>query len=262
MGAWFGGVACILALSRGLFVAPQANGQTPPGSATSIRAPERPRCAYQRAGYPEYVLWICDGEGKAITNRTSILYVRTNRSGAEVVARVWSGPLSELVRRAESIIGSHARAHARCASYFNLARAGRPAPSWNVASRSMRDWWEREGATRFSSVCYAAEPSHADFIVMWTDNDVSLPDAFSVELPAAGSQAEPDGAGAPAMNLPRDAAGCVQSALAVYQVNPGFDGAVLRLGPTVLAFDREPPQPGDDGDPLVLALEFLSTLPR
>lgn len=217
-------------------------------------AGEPPSCALGRRDHPDYVIWICDDEGKAYAPIASIFHARTVNGRTRIVSRIWTGALGDLARQADAVLAAHDRAHAACTHYFHLARADGRATDWNTASPAMREYWIREGSVRFPALCYSPEPAGADFIVAWSTAS-ALPHAFSLEIPARVTPARS------VQPLPAPAASTDAAALAVYRVHEGFDGAVVRLGPSIFtspASDREPPS---GAGRLAAALRFLSDLP-
>lgn len=228
-----------------------AHAQAPPDPATD--AP--PSCALGRRDHPDYIIWICDDEGKAYAPTVSIFHARTVNGRTRVVSRIWSGALADLLRRADVVLEAHDRAHAACTSYFHLARAEGRAADWNTASPAMREWWIHEGSVRFPFLCYSPEPAGADFIIAWSAA-AALPDAFSIEIPLRVTPARA------ARPLPAEAASTQEvSALAVYRVREGFDGAVVRLGPSIFASAAAEGEPPSAAGRLAAALRFLAVLP-
>lgn len=218
-------------------------------------AGQPPSCALGRRDHPDYVIWICDDEGKAYAPIASIFHARTVNGRTRVVSRIWTGALGDLARQADIVLASHERAHAACTHYFHLARADGRATDWNTASPAMREYWVREGSVRFPALCYSPEPAGADFIIAWSA--AALPDAFSLEIPA---RVTPARAAQPLPALAVAAPGA--AALAVYRVHEGFDGAVVRLGPSIFASPPSEREPPSAAGRLAAALRFLSDLPR
>lgn len=219
-------------------------------------ASEPPSCALGRRDHPDYVIWICDEEGKAYAPVASIFHARTVNGRTRVVSRIWTGALGDLARQADAVLAAHDRAHAACTHYFHLARAEGRATDWNTASPAMRQYWIREGSIRFPALCYSPEPAGADFIIAWSAA-AALPDAFSLEIPARVTPARA------ARPLPASAASTPDAAaLAVYRVHEGFDGAVVRLGPSIFASPASDRPPPSGAGRLAAALRFLSELPR
>ncbi len=213
-----------------------------------------PSCALGRRDYPDYVIWICDDEGKAYAATASIFHARTVNGRTRVVSRIWSGALADLLRQADAVLAAHDRAHAACTHYFHLARAEGTAADWNTASAAMREWWVREGSVRFPALCYSPEPAGADFIIAWSAG-AALPDAFSLEIPGRVVPARA------AQQLPAPAPAPDVSALAVYRVREGFAGAVVRLGPSIYASPASQTDAPSGAGRLASALRFLSVLP-
>jgi hypothetical protein len=99
--------------------------------------------------------------------------------------------------------------------------------------RSSRRIAPRDARTLFPQLCYTAEPAAADYVVVWGVPGAPMPYAFTVDIPMQpggsgkdGMAADSDGpADAPAS--PRDVD------VAVYRVEPGMDGSVVRLGLSV-----------------------------
>lgn len=185
---------------------------------------EPTHCAFSRQGQPNYVVWVCTADGSALSDRASILHARTTTSGREVVLPVWSGPLSDVVTRADELIAAHRDASARCVHYFHLANRSDGSTTWNAASDAMRSWWLAEGAGRFTDLCYTSEPGNADFVLVWGARQTDLPNAFTLDLPAPGRDAA---TAEPSLH------GTTLGALAVYSLHEGFDGDVVRLGTTL-----------------------------
>jgi hypothetical protein len=214
-----------------------------------------PSCALGRRDHPDYIIWVCDDEGKVYAPTASIFHARTVNGRARVVSRIWSGALADLLRQADVVLEAHDRAHAACTHYFHLARAEGRAADWNTASPAMREWWIHEGSVRFPALCYSPEPAGADFIIAWSDA-AALPDAFSIEIPLRVAPAPA------ARPLPAPAASTRDvSALAVYRVREGFDGAVVRLGPSIFASPAAEGEPPSGAGRLAAALRFLALLP-
>jgi hypothetical protein len=206
-------------------------------AAQSLQAspPDDLQCAYQRQNHPEYILWICNPEGTAPSVEGSVLWVRRNEAGAEILTSVWHGPSSDLAARAEAIISTHRDSNARCERYVYLAQATESGLHWNTATRSMADYVTGAGPSG-SSVCYAPEPGAADFVIVWGARVDVLPNAFSVQIPVqAGEEGDlpPEPRNPHPLVVPD--ADPISIALSVYRVHPGLDNTILRLGPSVFA---------------------------
>jgi hypothetical protein len=209
-----------------------------PVAAQSAKSQDEPglQCAFQRKEHPEYVMWICNAEGSAYARDGQVLWMRTTGAGARVTSRVWSGPAKELVSRGEAIIQAHVAAQSRCARYYHVAQAGARAPGWNIAPASMRGWIASQASRRFPHLCYAADPGAADVILVWGGPSDRLPDAFSVDIPwETGPEASPlrsserrDTVAGAAMDPP-------SLKLSAYDVRPGMDDSVIRLGLSLYA---------------------------
>jgi hypothetical protein len=223
----------------------------------------RVQCAYQRKNHPDYVLWICDPEGTSHSRHGSVLWLRKNEAGADVLTRVWEGPSTELVDRAEDIISRHRRTTAHCQRYVHVALARQRAVTWNAAGAGMLPSLRSAFDPKRSGVCYTAEPGIADFVLVWSDRADGLPNAFTVQVP---ERVEPAGDArrgkTGTRQMPPEVHGTAV-ALGVYRVDPGMDNSILRLGLGV--FPPAPTAPGASktrGSTLAGALEFLATFAR
>jgi hypothetical protein len=214
-----------------------------------------PSCALGRRDHPAYIIWVCDDEGKAYAPMASIFHARTVNGRTRVVSRIWIGALADLLRQADAVLEAHDRAHAACTHYFHLARAEGRAADWNTASPAMREWWIHEGSVRFPALCYSPEPAGADFVIAWSAA-AALPDAFSIEIPLRVTPARAAGPLPAAAVSTKDV-----SALAVYRVREGFDGAVVRLGPSIFASPAAEGESPSGAGRLAAALRFLAVLP-
>jgi hypothetical protein len=208
-------------------------------------------CAYQRKSHPAYIMWICNPEGTEASTEGSILWLRRNVAGAEVMTSVWRGPSLDLVHQAEDIITRHERRHARCQAYFHVARARGREISWNVGTRAMIADVRAFSGT--AEVCYAPEPAAADYIIFWSENAAGLPEAFTVDIPP-GLQPGPSGS----LDAPRAGDGEPASwRIAVYRVDPGMNDSTVRAGLAVFTpSDAADGAPGATG--FTQALRFVA----
>jgi hypothetical protein len=234
-----------------------------PARAQSSEPNEDPagtKCAYQRKEHPDYILWVCNPEGTAPSTEGSLLWVRTNAAGAEVLTSVWHGASTELVRRADDIITTHRKSHARCERYVHLARADGRSMTWNVGTSAMISGWEKASSST-RRLCYAAEPGSADFVVVWSDGSNRLPNAFTVQVPSTADDRDtktPRGTGKPA----RAARGNPSNlAISVYRVDPGMNNSILRLGLSVFSAPSTNSTASERASAFDNALRFLRTLP-
>jgi hypothetical protein len=165
------------------------------------------------------------------------------------VLPVWSGPLSDVVARADELITAHRAESARCERYFHLANRDAGGTTWNAASEGMRAWWLDEGTARFPGLCYTSEPGNADVVFVWGARASDLPNAFTLELPAPGRETAPAG---PSLT------GASLGALAVYSLQEGLDGDVVRLGTTLYSTESPADSP-PVSQCLQAALAFLES---
>lgn len=215
------------------------------------------QCAFQRKEYPEYILWVCNPEGTAASLEGSVLWLRTNAAGAEVLTSVWHGSSTEMVKRSESIISSHTRENSRCRSYVHLARAQRGDVDWNLGTPSMIGALKAMGRGNPPGVCYTAEPGAADFIAVWSETADALPNAFTVDIPTTAHGA--DIPGRQPERTPEPVANTI--IVNVHRVEPGMDNTILRLGLTVFAAGPVGRSATESIAPVERALRFLAQGP-
>jgi hypothetical protein len=256
-------ITALLSTSRLCTAQAQSPAPADP-EATDAAAPADPtgaKCAYQRKEHPDYILWVCNPEGTAPSSEASLLWVRTNAAGAEVLTSVWHGAASELVRRADDIISTHKKSHERCQRYVHLARADGRRMTWNVGTQGMLSGWDRMSASGAGRLCYAAEPGSADFVIVWSDGNRRLPNAFTVQVPSTSDDRDspvPRSTGRPA----RAARGTpADLAVAVYRVDPGMDNSILRLGLSLFNAPAAAASPTARASAFDDALRYVRTLP-
>jgi hypothetical protein len=253
-------VACVSAAG----VASAAAQSTASGASAAAPTSDAPRCAFQRKGHPGYVVWICNESGSGHDGAARILRLRTNAAGVETVIPVWTGPLHDIAKHADAIIVKDEQAHAGCSRYFHLARAGQPETTWNAATEAMRDWIDNAARQQHPQLCYSVDPRAADFVIIWSESAEGLPFAFT-EVPRGRSAPQSTGdrsASSPATGDPTPAlAGARESemALAVYPVESGMDGTVVRLGRSLFVADQSAtPAASSATAGLAAALRFLA----
>ena len=257
--------AACLSLTVAAMTTAQSN---PPGAPPAPRqSPDGPRCAYQRQGHPGYIVWICNEAGDTHDRVARILRVRTNAAGVETVTTVWSGRIEEIAKGADAIIAKDEEAHARCSRYFHVAQSGGPGTTWNAATAPMRDWIDTGARREHPQLCYSVEPRAADFVIVWSEQTDGLPFAFT-ELPDSDSPRQPPYRRGAAPSGESPATPAVSGApgsdvtLAVYPVESGRDGAVVRLGRSLYVSDERtnaaPAPHSSRPASLVAALHFLA----
>jgi hypothetical protein len=221
-------------------------------------ASDQLQCAFQRKDHPDYILWVCNPEGTATSLEGSVLWLRKNAAGAEVLTSVWHGSSTEMVKRSESIITSHTRENSGCRYYVHLARAQRRRVAWNLGTPSMIGALRMAGRGNQPRGCYTAEPGAADFIVLWGETADALPNAFTVDIPTTAHGA--DLPGRQPDRTPEPVANTVT--VNVHRVEPGMDNTVLRLGLTVFAAGPVvAPSAAEPVSPVERALKFLAQGP-
>jgi hypothetical protein len=222
---------------------------------------EAPRCAFQRKGHPDYILWVCNPDGTAHSRDSVILWTRRTQSGARVMTEVWNGPTKDLLKQAETVIAHHERSHAHCDRYFHLARTQDRGMDWNVGSAGVRTWLASGPPAPLARLCYSTHPAAADFVIVWGDAGARMPNAFTVDVPTTTDGFE-EGDGRPReADAGRAAAGTPLS-VSVYRVQPGLDGTIVRLGTAVFTSAEVDAGDGPRGpDALLGALRFLATMP-
>lgn len=133
---------------------------------------------------PGYVSWVCDAEGKRLSEAATLHFVRTNLNGARVVLPLWTAPLHEWGARAADVIDSHRKENANCAAYFHVAHPVQGGGTqWNRVTKNMQKWWDKEGKRKFPKFCYISEPWAADYVILWSDFNHAVPYSYSVPSP-------------------------------------------------------------------------------
>lgn len=215
---------CLVALCSAL---PHLALAQEPAAVTAVK------CAFQQEEQPRYILWLCNPEGTATSQEGSVLWVRTNAAGAEVMTTVWHGSSEELLSRSTAIIDRHQRAHHGCRHFVHIARAnGGRLIAWNTAPRAALSALKAVAAPA-TTLCYAQEPGSADYVVLWASDINRLPNAFTVSIPASADSTAP----APLTpGVPKlEPSSGLRVALGVYRVDPGMDNSILRLGLSVFS---------------------------
>lgn len=222
-------------------------------------APDRSvKCAFQQEDQPSYILWLCNPEGTAPSEEASVLWVRTNAAGAEVMTAVWHGESDELLARSGTIIERHRRAHAGCKHFVHLARARGRQITWNTAPPGAVAALKAAAAPD-TAVCYAQEPGSADYVILWATRSAELPNAFTVVIPGSADTSAPSSL---TPGLPRRAVpGPSRPVLAIHRVDPGMDNSILRLGLSVFSIQERQHGSNVQASPFAAALSFLGRTP-
>ena len=129
-----------------------------------------------------YATWVCDEDGESRGIDATLYAVRINQHGSQVYLRLWRGPRAELTERGRTLVAEHRDADSTCHTYFHVAAQTDTGVSWNVATSNMREAWTRDGASRFHGFCYTAEPSWADFVILWADSTGRIPYSFALPV--------------------------------------------------------------------------------
>lgn len=141
-------------------------------------------CLYQHEE-EGYWSWLCNEQGTALSDQVSTFIRRENRFGYQGITSLWSGPKAEWKERegAKVIAQTDKQLKATCETYYHVAYL-KPDGNvqWNWLLKNMLNWYKKDSRKKFPKLCHVAEAAAADYVIVYTESESSVPYSFSIPV--------------------------------------------------------------------------------
>jgi len=170
----------------GTYSASDCNGATENGAISMSQTGSSilSNCLYQHEE-EGYWSWLCNEQGTALSDQVSTFISRENRFGHQGIRSLWRGPKAEWKERegAKVLAQTDKLLKATCETYYHVAYLNSDGDvQWNWFLKNMLNWHKKDSRKKFPKLCNVAEVAAADYVIVYTRSDSSVPYSFSVPV--------------------------------------------------------------------------------